>query len=89
MLKKLLIAGGVGLVVYVVNEMRKQYDKNVEDYNSLLDFIEKHDFYKKHDSYDDKNSRYSTETKVMPDGKTYSVKKDVASGFSVISCKNA
>ena len=37
MLKKLLITGGVALVGYVINEMRKEYDKNVKDYNTLLD----------------------------------------------------
>ena len=37
MLKQLLITGGIALVGYVVNEMRKEYDKNVNDYNNLLD----------------------------------------------------
>lgn len=37
MLKKLFITGGVVLVGYVINEMRKEYDKNVKDYNTLLD----------------------------------------------------
>ena len=37
MLKKLLITGGIGLTAYVINEVRKEYDKNVSDYNNLLD----------------------------------------------------
>jgi len=32
MLKKLLITGGIGLAAYVINEVRKEYDKNVSDY---------------------------------------------------------
>ncbi|MBR5401235.1 MAG: hypothetical protein IK102_05410 [Treponema sp.] len=59
MLKKLLITGGISLVVYVINYMRKEYDKNVEDYNNLVDkcnemsdFINDCDFYRYHDSED-------------------------------------
>ena len=37
MLKKLLISGGIGLAAYVINYMRKEYDKNVSGYNNLLD----------------------------------------------------
>ena len=37
MLKKLLITGGIALAGYVINEVRKQYDKNVNDYNELVD----------------------------------------------------
>ena len=70
MLKKLLITGGVTLVGYVVNEMRKEYDKNVNDYNKLLDrctemsnFIDKCNFYNyKVPKANDENSRYVTES---------------------------
>ena len=37
MFKKLLITGGIALAGYVINEVRKQYDKNVNDYNALVD----------------------------------------------------
>ena len=37
MFKKLLITGGIALAGYVINEVRKQYDKNVNDYNELVD----------------------------------------------------
>ena len=95
MIKKLLITGGIGLVAYVLNYMRKEYDKNVEDYNNLVDkfnemsdFIQDCDFYKYHDSADsDSNKRYITETFDMPDGSKQTVTRDVASGFSIISTK--
>ena len=97
MLKKLLITGGVALVCYVVNEMRKQYDRNVNDYNNLLDrysemsdFINKCDFYNYTDSKaNDENSRYVTEVQSMPNGSKCNIKRDAASGFSIISYKNA
>ena len=70
MLKKLLITDGVALVGYVINEMRKEYDKNVKDYNTLLDrcaemsnFIDKCNFYNyKAPKANDENSRYVTES---------------------------
>ena len=37
MIKKILITSGIGLAVYLVNYMRKEYDKNVADYNHLVD----------------------------------------------------
>lgn len=95
--KKLLITGGVALVGYVINEMRKEYDKNVKDYNTLLDrctemsnFIDKWNFYNyKGPKANDENSRYVTEVQTMPDGSHCSIKRDVASGFSIITNKNA
>lgn len=97
MLKKLLITGGVALVGYVVNEMRKEYDKNVNDYNNLLDrcnemsdFINKCDFYNyKNPKANDENSRYVTEIQTMPDGSKRKIKKDLASGISIISVMDA
>ena len=97
MFKKLLITGGITLVGYVINEVRKEYDKNVNDYNNLLDkcnemsnFINKCDFYNYKDSKaNDKNSRYINEVQTMPDGSKCNIKRDVASGFSVITYKDA
>lgn len=37
MLKKIFITGGIALAVYVLNSMRKEFDKNVSDYNDLVD----------------------------------------------------
>ena len=84
MFKKLLITGGIALVGYVVNEVRKQYDKNVEDYNNLLDrYNEMSDSINNGNFYDNKksnvknnNSRYVTEIQTMPDGSKCKIKKD-------------
>ena len=97
MLKKLFITGGVALVGYVINEMRKEFDKNVKDYNTLLDrctemsnFIDKCDFYNyKYPKANDENSRCVTEVQTMSDGSHRSIKRDVASGFSIITYKIA
>lgn len=97
MLKKLLITGGIGLAAYVVNYMRKEYDKNVSDYNNLLDrynemsdFIQDCDFYKyQNSSSNDLNSRYVKETHNMPDGSKQTVTRDVATGFSLVTNKRA
>ena len=97
MLKKLLITGGVALVGYVINEMRKEYDKNVKDYNTLLDrctemsnFIDKCDFYNYKDpKANDEKSHCVTEVQTMLDGSQRNFKRDVASGFSIITYKNA
>lgn len=46
MFKKLLITGGIALAGYVINEVCKQYDKNVNDYNELVDrYNEMSDFH--------------------------------------------
>lgn len=97
LLKKLLITGGVALVGYVINEMRKEYDKNVKDYNTLLDrctemsnFIDKCNFYNyKALKANDEKSHCVTEVQTMPDGSYRSFKRDVASGFGIITYKNA
>ena len=97
MLKKILITGGLGLIAYVVNYMRKEYDKNVDDYNKLVDkcnemsdFINDCDFYRYHDSEaSDSNRRYIKETYDMPDGSKQTVTRDVASGFSIVTTKEA
>lgn len=97
MFKKLLITGGIALVGYVVNEVRKQYDKNVEDYNNLLDrYNEMSDSINNGNFYDNKksnvmnnNSRYVTEIQTMSDGSKCKIKKDLTSGISMISVMDA
>ena len=97
MLKKLLITGGIGLAAYVVNYMRKEYDKNVSDYNNLLDrynemsdFVQECDFYKYRDSSsNDVKSRYVNETQDMSDGSKQTITRDVATGFRLITTKRA
>lgn len=97
MLKKLLITGGIALVGYVVNEVRKQYDKNVEDYNNLLDrYNEMSDSINNGNFYNNKksnikndNSRFVTEIQTMSDGSKCKIKKDLDSGISIISVMDA
>ena len=97
MLKKLLITGGIAFVGYVVNEVRKQYDKNVEDYNNLLDrYNEMSDSINNGNFYNNKksnikndNSRYVTEIQTMSDGSKCKIKKDLYSGISIISVMDA
>lgn len=97
MLKKLLITGGIALVGYVVNEVRKQYDKNVDDYNNLLDrYNEMSDSINNGNFYNNKksnirndNSRYVTEIQTMSDGSKCKIKKDLDSGISIISVMDA
>ena len=97
MFKKLLISGGIALAGYVINEVRKQYDKNVNDYNALLDrYNEMLDFmdnchfytYKKLDA-SDKNTRFVTDSQTRQDGSIQTVKHDRATGFTIISSKDA
>ena len=88
MLKKLLITGGIGLAAYVINEVRKEYDKNVSDYNNLLDKYNDLCDYKYHDS-PNSDKRYINETQVMPDGSIQTITKDAATGFSIVSNKRA
>ncbi len=94
MLKKLLITGGIALAAYVVNTVRKEYDKNVSDYNNLLDkynkmsdFISKYNY--KNSKANEATSRYITEVQTMADGTKRNIQRDVASGFSIISYKDA
>lgn len=90
MLKKLLITGGIALAGYVINEVRKQYDKNVNDYNDLADrYNEMSEYIQGNNYYTGKNNRFVTETYDRDDGSKIDVKHDRASGFSVISLKNA
>lgn len=41
MLKKIFITGGIALAAYVLNSMRKEFDKNVSDYNDLVYILNK------------------------------------------------
>ena len=97
MLKKLLITGGITLAGYVINEVRKQYDKNVNDYNALLDrynemsnFMDNCNFYTyKNPKSTDENTRFVSETQTRQDGSIQNVKHDRATGFTIISSKDA
>ena len=104
MLKKLLIGGAVTLgtafVIAVGNEVRKEYDKNVDDYNELLeehkklrDFVDSCDFYEYKDGSSkkdgDEKNRFVTETEESSDGLKQTIKHDKVSGFSVISYERA
>lgn len=97
MFKKLLITGGIALAGYVINEVRKQYDKNINDYNALVDrynemsdFMDNCNFYTyKNPKASDKNTRYVTETQTRQDGSIQTVKHDRATGFTIISSKDA
>ncbi len=97
MFKKLLITGGIALAGYVINEVRKQYDKNVADYNDLVDrynemsnFMKECDFYTyKNSKSTDKNTRFVTETQTRQDGSIQTVKHDRATGFTIISSNDA
>ena len=56
----------------------------------MSNFIDKCDFYNyKAPKANDENSRCVTEVQTMPDGSHRSIKRDVASGFSIITYKNA
>ena len=93
MLKKILIGGAVALTVYVVNEMRKEWDKMANDYNELADFVESCDFYRYQDGSDtksgDEKHRFVTETEEADGGFVRKTKRDKVSGFSVLSYERA
>lgn len=97
MFKKLLITGGIALAGYVINEVCKQYYKNVNDYNELVDrynemsdFMDNCNFYTyKNPKASDKNTRFVTETHTRQDGSIQTVKHDRAIGFTIISSKDA
>ena len=78
MLKKIFITGGIALAAYVLNSMRKEFDKNVSDYNDLVQS-------KNGNHYPDSKERYKKETQVMPDGSQITVVHDSVTGFSVLS----
>ena len=76
MLKKIFITGGIALAAYVLNGMRKEYDKNVSDYNDL---VEKYNVLlqsKKEKQLPDVSERFKKEVQVMPDGSQITVTHD-------------
>lgn len=85
MLKKIFITGGIALAVYVLNSMRKEFDKNVSDYNDLVDKYNDLLKSKYGNHYSDLKERYKKETQVMPDGSQITVVHDSVTGFSVLS----
>ena len=97
MLKKILVGGTVailgGMTAYVINEMRKEWDKMVSDYNDLADFINKCDFYEYRDgsakSEGDQKHRFKTETQEVKNGGSCTVLRDKVSGFRVYSYERA
>ena len=85
MLKKIFITGGIALAAYVLNSMRKEFDKNVSDYNDLVDKYNDLVQSKNGNHYPDSKERYKKETKIMPDGSQMTVVHDSVTGFSVLS----
>ena len=85
MLKKIFITGGIALAAYVLNSMRKEFDKNVSDYNDLVDKYNDLVQSKNGNHYPDSKERYKKETQVMPDGSQITVVHDSVTGFSVLS----
>lgn len=97
MLKKIFVGGAVailgGMTAYVINEMRKEWDKMVYDYNNLAEFVDKCDFYEYKDgstkSEGDQKYRFETEKREDKNGGTCIVRHDKASGFSLYSYERA
>ena len=85
MLKKIFITGGIALAAYVLNSMRKEFDKNVSDYNDLVDKYNDLLQSKNGNHYFDSKERYKKETQVMPDGSEITAVHDSVTGFSVLS----
>lgn len=76
MLKKIFITGGIALAAYVLNGMRKEYDKNVSDYNDLVDKYNDLLQSKKGKPFPDTSERLKKEVQVMPDGSQITVTHD-------------
>lgn len=88
MLKKIFITGGIALAAYVLNDMRKEYDKNVSDYNDLVDKYNDLLQSKKGKQFPDTSERFKKEVKVMPDGSQITFTHDCFTGFSVLTNQN-
>lgn len=95
-LKCVGVGTGIGLTLYVGNEIRKEYDKTVAENNYLRDFINNHDFYKKTENKinnlgskepttDEIKKRLVKTTERTPDGMLMTTIKDPVSGFKIIS----
>ena len=65
MLKKIFITGGIALAAYVLNSMRKEFDKNVSDYNDLVDKYNDLVQSKNGNHYPDSKERYKKETDIL------------------------
>ena len=85
MLKKIFIIGGIALAAYVLNSMRKEFDKNVSDYNDLVDKYNNLVQSKNGNHYPESKERYKKDIQVMPDGSQMTVVHDSVTGFSVLS----
>ncbi|MGN0731162.1 MAG: hypothetical protein ACI4MA_04540 [Treponema sp.] len=85
MLKKIFITGGIALATYVLNGMRKEYDKNVSDYNDLVDKYNDLLQSKKGKQFPDTSERFKKEVQVMPDGSQITVTHDSVTGFTILS----
>lgn len=98
-LKYVGIGSGIGLTLYVGNEIRKEYDKTVAENNYLKDFINDHEFYKKttdklndfskETNSNDIKSRLVKTTERMPDGMIMTTVQDPVSGFKLVSYDDA
>lgn len=88
MLKKIFITGGIALAAYVFNRTFKEYDKNISDYNDLVDKYNVLLQSKKGKSFPDSSERFKKEVQVMPDGSQITVTHDCVTGFSVLTNQN-
>jgi len=94
-LKYVGIGSGIGLTLYVGNEIRKEYDKTVAENNYLRDFINNHDFYikttnklndfNKETNSDDIKKRLVRTTERTSDGMIMTTVQDPVSGFKLVS----
>lgn len=98
-LKTVGTLAGIGLGLYVGNEIRKEYNSTVKENEYLRNFINTHDFYEKEDSSfsttmaNQKQRMTSGRSKLthvedLGDGKLRVTTVDPVSGFSVVSIKN-
>lgn len=69
------------LVVYVNNEVRKEYDACVDENNMLRDFIQNHDFYEKIEASSVQKSSLVKEST----GSGCDVYTDEKSGFKILN----
>lgn len=98
-LKYVGIGSGIGLTLYVGNEIRKEYDKTVAENNYLRDFINNHDFYtkttnklnnfNKETTNNDIKKRLVKTIELTPDGLIMTTVQDPVSGFKLVSYDEA
>ena len=65
MLKKIFITGGIALAAYVFNRTFKEYDKNISDYNDLVDKYNVLLQSKKGKSFPDSSERFKKKRKCL------------------------